>query len=151
MSINQSRRNLLKNIAGISLVALFSNSAFATEWNQNAFDSKNINDAIKKLGIDSLTESKDIILKAPDLAENSAVVPIEVISKLPNTQEIIILAEKNPFPLVGSFEITEFIDPYISIRTKLAQTSIVKVIIKANNKFYFASKEVKVTIGGCGG
>ena len=103
------------------------------------------------VGAASAQESKDIQIKAPDIAENGAVVPVEVISRIPNTQSIAIVAEKNPFPLVASFAFAAGAEGYASTRIKLGQTSNVRALVKtADGKFYAASKEVKVTIGGCG-
>ena len=125
--------------------------AFAAEWNKSGFDSKVIADALRSIGATTSTESTDILIKAPEIAENGAVVPVEVTSRIPNTEFIAILAEKNPFPLIGTFNLLNGAEGFVSTRVKLGQTSQVKVIVKADGKIYSASKEVKVTIGGCGG
>ncbi len=156
--MNQHRRALLKHFGSLGVMLgvaqsgllLKTTHAFAAEWNKNAFESKAPTDVLKKLGITQLIESKDIVIKTPELAENSSVVPIEVISHIPHTKEIFIIVDKNPYPLTANFEISEWIEPVISTRIKMAQTSIVRVIIKANNQFYGTQKEVKITIGGCG-
>ena len=124
--------------------------ALAAAWNKSAFESKAVADALKGLGATNLIETKDIIITAPDIAENGAVVPIAVTSKLPNTQSISIIAEKNPFPLTSTYDVTGA-DSYVSVRLKIGQTSNVRAIVKADGKFYTAAKEVKITIGGCGG
>jgi sulfur-oxidizing protein SoxY len=124
----------------------------AAEWNRAAFEAKALADALKNIGATNAVESKDILIKAPDIAENGAVVPIEVTSKIASTQSIAIVAEKNPFPLVASFVLPEGTEGYASTRIKLGQTSNIKVVVKAGDgKVYAASKEIKVTIGGCGG
>ncbi len=123
--------------------------ALAAPWNKGGFESKAVNDALKSLGASNLVESKDIVITAPDIAENGAVVPIAVASKIPNTQSISILAEKNPFPLAASFDITSG-DAYVSTRLKMGQTSDVRVVVKADGKYFTAVKEVKITVGGCG-
>jgi sulfur-oxidizing protein SoxY len=122
----------------------------AADWNKTAFESKALNDALKGLGGASAAESRDIIITAPDIAENGAVVPVAITSKIPNTQSISILAEKNPFPLAATFDVANGAEPYASVRIKLGQTSHVRALVKADGKFYTASKEVKVTVGGCG-
>jgi sulfur-oxidizing protein SoxY len=109
-----------------------------------------LNDAVKNLGAANLIETRDIAITAPDIAENGAVVPVAVTSKIANTQAISILAEKNPFPLAASFDIANGAEPYASVRIKMGQTSNVRAIVKADGKFYTAVKEVKVTVGGCG-
>jgi len=150
-----SRRSLLK--AAGAMVASFAAGlwgpvrAFAAEWNKSGFDSKAIADALRSIGATTSTESTDILIKAPEIAENGAVVPVEVTSRIPNTEFIAILAEKNPFPLIGTFNLLNGAEGFVSTRVKLGQTSQVKVIVKADGKIYSASKEVKVTIGGCGG
>lgn len=151
------RRSFLQLAAGAgTMVAaataglLKAGSAWAEPWNKNAFESKAVADIQKSLGVTSLADSKDITITAPDIAENGAIVPIAVTSKIPNTQSIAIIAEKNPFPLAASFAIMPGADSYVSTRVKMGQTSNVRAIVKADGKFYTAVKEVKVTVGGCG-
>jgi sulfur-oxidizing protein SoxY len=149
------RRNFLKLSGGTLAVAaaaglLKTESAWAAPWNKSAFESKAVADALKNLGASNLIESKDITITAPDIAENGAIVPIAVTSRIPNTQNISIIAEKNPFPLAASFDIGAGAEGYVSTRVKMGQTSDVRAIIKADGKFYTAVKEVKVTVGGCG-
>jgi sulfur-oxidizing protein SoxY len=107
-------------------------------------------DVMKNLGATGATESKDIVITAPDIAENGAVVPIAVSSKLPDTQQISILAEKNPFPLAATFDVSSGGEGYVSTRIKMGQTSDVWAVVKAGGKYYTARKEVKITVGGCG-
>lgn len=151
------RRNFLKLAGGAGAVAVTAaagllkpGSAWAAPWNKTAFESKAAADAIKSLGAAELVESKDITITAPDIAENGAIVPVAVTSKIPNTQSISIIAEKNPFPLAASFDISAGGEAYVSTRLKMGQTSNVRAIVKADGKFYTAIKEVKVTVGGCG-
>lgn len=155
--MKQLRRNFLKLSGGAgAMVAvaaaglLKTGAAWAAPWNKSGFESKAVADAQKSLGATSLIESKDIIITAPDIAENGATVPVAVTSKIPNTQSISIIAEKNPFPLVASFDVMSGGDSYVSTRIKMGQTSDVRAIVKAGDKFYTAVKEVKVTVGGCG-
>ena len=120
-------------------------------WNKAAFDTKSVDDTVKALGGTSAAQSGDIAITAPDIAENGAVVPVGVTSKIPNTQAIYILVEKNPNTLAAGFGIPAGTDANIATRIKMGQTSNVYAVVKADNKFYTASKEVKVTLGGCGG
>ena len=124
--------------------------AWAAPWNKTAFEAKAVAETLKGLGASNLIDSKDITITAPDIAENGAIVPVAVTSRIPNTQSIAIIAEKNPFPLAASFDIMAGGDSYVSTRLKIGQTSDVRAIVKADGKFYTASKEVKVTVGGCG-
>ncbi len=151
--MNPLRRTFLK-FSGAALAVgaglLKSGAALAATWNKAGFEAKAVADALKNLGAPNLTESKDITITAPDIAENGAVVPIAVTSKIPNTQSISIIAEKNPFPLSSTFDIANGAEGYVSTRLKMGQTSNVRAVVKADGKFYTAAKEVKITIGGCG-
>ena len=157
--MNSSRREILKGSGGTAVLALAAaaglfkpGSAWAqTAWNKAAFETKSLNDAVKALGGASATESKDIAITSPDIAENGAVVPFTIASKLPKTESIALLVEKNPNILVASFGIPEGTEPWVNTRAKMGQTSNVIALVKADGKFYYASKEVKVTLGGCGG
>lgn len=125
--------------------------AMAAEWNKAAFEGNKLPEVLKALGAGTPSESKDIEIIAPEIAENGAVVPITINSKLPNTQNISLMVEKNPNLLSASFDIPEGTDPYIVTRVKMAETSKVNALVKADGKYYVASKEIKVTMGGCGG
>jgi sulfur-oxidizing protein SoxY len=124
----------------------------AEEWNKAAFDAKDVAGALKGIGAANAADSKDIVLKAPDIAENGAVVPIEVVSNIPNSVSIAVLSLKNPLPLAASFDFANGAMPEMQVRVRLAETTMVKAVVKtADGKFYTAQKEVKVTVGGCGG
>lgn len=151
-SMKIMRRNFLKLSAAACAAAglIQAGMARAAPWNKNGFEAKTAVDAQNSLGASSLLDSKDIIITAPDIAENGAIVPIAITSKIPNTQSIAIIAEKNPFPLAASFDISAGGEAYVSTRLKMGQTSNVRAIVKADGKFYTAIKEVKITVGGCG-
>ena len=155
--MNGIRRTILKAAGGAGALAaaaaaglMTSRAAWSAPWNKQAFESKALADTLKSLGATGAVESKDIIITAPDIAENGAVVPVAVTSKIPNTQQIAIVAEKNPFPLAASMDVMPGSDAYVSLRLKMGQTSNVRAVVKADGKFYTAVKEVKVTVGGCG-
>ena len=153
--MNQSRRRMLELGGGVAALGAAAAAGLipasaAAAWNKSGFESKAVADAIKSLGATGAAESKDITITAPDIAENGAVVPIAVTSKIPNTESISIIAEKNPFPLAATFAISPGSDGYASVRIKMGQTSDVRAVVKAGGKYYTASKEVKVTVGGCG-
>ena len=152
------RRTLLRGAgAGSALYAALAagllrpGQVLAAAWNKSAFEAKTIADAVKTLGYGSAVESKDILVKAPDIAENGAVVPIDITSNIPGTQTISVLIEKNPFPFAASFDIANGALPYVALRVKVGESSNIRVVVAAAGKFYVTSKEVKVTIGGCGG
>jgi len=123
----------------------------AAEWNKAAFEAKGMPDALKAIGATGAADSHDILIKAPDIAENGSVVPVEVTSGIAGTTSIAIIAEKNAFPLVGTFDLTGGSEGFISTRIKMGQTALVRAVVTAGGKSYTAAKEVKVTIGGCGG
>ena len=151
--MNRRRRNFLRAAGGAGALAaagFIPVGAGAATWNKSGFEAKAANDAIKNLGAANLIDSKDIAITAPDIAENGAVVPVAVTSKIPNTQSISIVAEKNPFPLAATFDVANGAEPYASVRIKMGQTSNVRAIVKADGKYYTSAKEVKVTVGGCG-
>ena len=152
--MNTTRRRFTAWLAGSAALGaaglLKIGSAIAAPWNKPAFESKAVNDALKGLGAGSMAESRDIAITAPDIAENGAVVQIAVTSRIPNTQSISIVAEKNPFPLAATFDFASGVEPYAAVRIKMGETSNVRAVVKADGRFYTAAKEVKVTVGGCG-
>ena len=152
------RRKFLRTLAlGGTYVATFAVGwlrpvrLLAAEWNKAAFDAKVLADALKSIGATAAADSDQIQLKAPEIAENGAIVPVEITSRIPGTQTIYIIADKNPQPLVAIFDITAGLEPFISTRIKMGESSKVRVLVKAGGQFYVATQEVKVTIGGCGG
>ena len=153
--MNQLRRTLLKVTGAVFLTSsagIFKvGHVLAATWNKTGFEAKIPGDALKALGATTTTPSKEIIITAPDIAENGAQVPITVSSKLPSIQSISIVVDKNPFPLSSTFDLVNGAEGYVSTRIKMGQTSNVIAVVKADGKFFSTSKEVKVTIGGCGG
>ena len=143
----------LLGVAAIAIVAgpLHSLRALAAAWNKPAFDARAVPDMLKALGVSNAVESDKIDLKAPEIAENGAIVPVEITSAIPGTESIIIVAEKNPQPLVAQFDILPSMEPFISTRIKMGESARIRVLVKAGGKVHTASREVKVTIGGCGG
>jgi len=142
---------VLAALAAIGVLSEEEALAQQQAWNKAAFETKNLNDAIKALGGAGVAESKDIAITVPDIAENGAVVPVAVASRVAGTQNIYILVEKNPNILAAGFALPQGTEPNVSTRIKMGQTSNVLAVVKANNQFFVASKEVKVTLGGCGG
>jgi sulfur-oxidizing protein SoxY len=148
------RREALKQslaVAGLlGAAGILPTSAFA--FTKAAFDAKTINDAIRAFGGSLPVESKDVTLTAPEIAENGAVVPMVIATSLPNVKALLLLVEKNPYALIAKFDINDSIEPHFSTRAKMAQTSdVYAVALTRDNKAFFAKKEVKVTLGGCGG
>ncbi len=155
--MNTIRRTFLKvtGTAGALAVAaaaglVTSGRAWSQSWNKQGFESKALADVMKALGATSAAESRDIVITAPDIAENGAVVPVAVTSRIPNTESISIVAEKNPFPLAASFGIANGAESHVSTRIKMGQTSNVWAVVKADGKYFSSKKEIKITVGGCG-
>lgn len=157
MRMDSGRRKVLQGTGGMAFMALamaaglVKPGAARAEWNKAAFDTKSFNEALKAMGGGPATESKDIAITSPDIAENGAVVPFTAASRIPNTESISFLVEKNPSILAATFDIPKGTEPWVNTRLKMGQTSNVFAVVKADGKFYYASKEVKVTLGGCGG
>ena len=120
-------------------------------WNEQAFGAKTAADALQGIGASGAAASKDIVIEAPQIAENGAVVPIEISSNIPGTTALAVVIEKNPFPLTGRFEFKEGAAPFVKLNVKMGETSDVRVVATAGGKSFTAAREIKVTIGGCGG
>jgi sulfur-oxidizing protein SoxY len=153
------RRTLLKGAgatgalaAAIAAGVLKPSKVLAAEWNRAAFDAKDLGGALKGLGAASPADNSGIVIKAPDIAENGAVVPVDVVSNIPNTISLAVLVDKNPLPLTSAFDFANGALPELALRLKMGQTSLVEAVAKtADGKYFIAKKEVKVTVGGCGG
>ena len=155
--IDPSRRTILKRAGAFGVLAMGlvsglvkSSNAMAAQWNSAGFESKAMADALKALGAGKPVESGDIVIIAPEIAENGAVVPVAVTSRIPNTQQISIIAEKNPRPLMATFDVSNGGEGYVSTRIKMGETSNVWAVVKADGNFFAAKKQVKITVGGCG-
>lgn len=155
--MNKQRRNVLKLGTVLSLAVtagiLRPEQAWAVqqEWNKAAFTATKVDEVIKAFGGDQAAQSDKITLVAPDIAENGAVVPVGVNSDLPNTTQISILVPKNPNALAAHFDLAGDTLPEVATRIKMGGTSDVYALVKADGKFYTVHKEIKVTLGGCGG
>lgn len=149
-----NRRETLKQcavLAGLLASAGFPQFAHAA-YNKAAFDAKSVPDAIKAAGGSSLTESAEVTLTAPDIAENGAVVPLAASTSLAGVKHILILVEKNPTALIAQFHVSDAIEANFATRAKMGQSSdVYAVAIMQDGKALWSKKEVKVTLGGCGG
>ncbi len=152
------RRSFLKSTmaAGATSVAvgmgvLSPNMAFAEAHGKDPFKAKSVDDVFKILGISEPATSDKIKIKAPEIAENGAVVPVGITSEVEGTTEIIIITANNPTPLAAKYTFGEGAIPAIKSRFKMGKTTDVIALVKAGDKFYTAKANVKVTKGGCGG
>ena len=151
----QTRRQTLKQsalVAGLLAgTGLF--PQYAQAFNADAFAAKSLTDALKALGVSAApAESADVTLTAPDIAENGAVVPFAAATSLPNVKQMLLMVEKNPNALLAVFNVTPEVQPSFSTRGKMGESSDVYAIaITDDGKALYAKKEVKVTLGGCGG
>ena len=154
-----SRREMLSRsahvatlLAAVGLLPQLAHAQAAPGFNAEAFAAKTMAEVMKALGGSAPAESKDISVTGPDIAENGAVVPIGASTALPGVKRLLILVEKNPSMLAAVFNVTDAIDANISTRVKMGQSSNVFAVAMMNDgKVLFAQKEVKVTLGGCGG
>ena len=155
--MNNQRRETLKAGGGLGVLGLLAAAGLIkpelaeAAWNKSAFDAKTLDTAMSAMGAGKPAESADVQITAPDIAENGAVVPFGVVSNLPNTEQISIMIEKNPNMLAATFDIPAGTLPDVQTRVKMGQTSDVYAVVKADGKYYMAKKEIKVTLGGCGG
>ncbi|MFZ6819694.1 thiosulfate oxidation carrier protein SoxY [Undibacterium sp. Ji22W] len=151
--MNTTRRSLLKTVSMFGILAaagvITSKEALAYDL-RAGFDAKSLSEALSVLG-GTAVDSKDITITSPDIAENGAVVPVSVNTSIPNTTEIYIFVEKNPNPLAAVFMIPAETESTVQTRLKMGQSTNVLVVVKAGGKLFSATKETKVTLGGCGG
>lgn len=145
------RRLMLKSLLAVTALAALPRQLLAATRPTTAFESTDLNKAIAGLYKQAATDSDQITLKIPDIAENGAVVPVSVSTELKNVESISLFVDENPTPLAASFELGPRAEPSISLRIKMGSTSQVRALVKADGKLYSTGKEVKVTIGGCGG
>jgi sulfur-oxidizing protein SoxY len=157
-----SRREALKAIGllaalaatpGRALGQMAGAAAPGIQWNAAAFNAQTVAEALKALGAGTPPPTTDVTWGAtPEIAENGAVVPVSVTSKIPGTEAIAILIEKNPNKLAANFSFPEGTAPALSTRVKMSESSMVYALVKTkDNKYFLATREIKVTLGGCGG
>jgi sulfur-oxidizing protein SoxY len=146
--MHPTRRTILGALAALLAQPL---AALAAAWNKDAFGAKSAADALKALGAGGAAPSKEVVIEAPEIAENGAVVPIEITSNVRGTSALIVVIDHNPFPLVARFDFMEGALPYVKLNVKMGETSEVRAIAQAGAGYHLATKEIKVTIGGCGG
>jgi sulfur-oxidizing protein SoxY len=150
-----NRRDLLSHsgkVAGLLATAGLLPQLAHAAYNAQAFDVKSMAELVKLLGGNAPAESKDISVTAPDIAENGAVVPVTVGTSLPGAKRLMLLVEKNPNVLAALFDVSDAVDASFATRVKMGQSSnLYAVAMMGDGKVLFAQKEVKVTLGGCGG
>ena len=156
--MSDSRRVLLRqslSVAGaLAAAGLWPGPAWAQApsggWNAAAFDGRSLADVVKALGASKPVLSRDVTLTAPDIAENGAVVPMEVSTALPGVRRLALLVEKNPTVLMAVFDLSEAVDASVSLRVKMAESSnVYAVAILGDARVLYAVKDVRVTLGGC--
>jgi sulfur-oxidizing protein SoxY len=141
------RRNFLLGL--LSIIILAPINALAAIWNKAAFEAVKLDDASQILDINGETVSQQIQITAPDRAENGAIVQVEVKSNIANTEAIAILVEKNPTPLIANFMFSNGAEPFVITRIKMAESSDIKVVVKAGNQYFTNSRNVVVLENGC--
>jgi sulfur-oxidizing protein SoxY len=157
--MNHLRRRLLRGGTSFAMIApwlgsglLAPSRVLAAEWNRPAFTARNVADALKSYGAASAGESRDVVVTAPEIAENGAKVEIEINSQIPATRSIAVFADKNPMPLCAALEFSGNALPFCRVQLKLAESTRIRAVVRAGDgKTYVAFRDVKVTLGGCGG
>lgn len=154
----KTRRDMLQHGAAVATLLMGAGllpavaRAQAGGYNAGAFETKSMADLMKALGAGAPTESKDVTVTGPDIAENGAVVPLGAATTLVGAKSLLILVEKNPSVMTSMFELTDAVEPSVSTRVKMGQSSNVYAVAMMNDgRVLYAQKEVKVTLGGCGG
>jgi sulfur-oxidizing protein SoxY len=157
-----NRRDALRTLGLIAAVAAVPRpvrgqtagaAAPGIQWNAAAFNAQSVDEALRALGAGTPAPTTEVTWgSTPEIAENGAVVPVSVTSKIPGTEAIAILIEKNPNKLAGSFYFPEGTAPALTARVKMSESSMVHALVKTkDNRYFLASREIKVTLGGCGG
>lgn len=157
--MNPLRRKLLGGSASAALLApligsglLVPGRVLAAEWNRNAFTARSMGDALKAYGSATAAETRDIVINAPEIAENGAKVEIEISSNLANTRSLAVFGDKNPMPLCATLDFLPPALPYARVQLKLAESTRLRIVAKTTDgKSHVAFRDVKVTLGGCGG
>lgn len=157
----RQRRSVLKAMAAVGAAALAAGCgllprpAFAAtdapKWPADAFKQKSEDDALKMLFGKTAEPSSKVKLDTPEIAENGAVVPVSVSTDLPGVTSIAIFVAENPYSLAAMYRLSDGTPPLVGSRLKMAKTTDVVAVVEAGGKLYSAKKEVKVTVGGCGG
>jgi sulfur-oxidizing protein SoxY len=150
-----TRREMLSTgaqVAGLLAAAGLLPVSAQAAWNSAAFDAKTMADVAKAFGGSAPAASSGVTVSGPDIAENGAVVPVGCASTLPGVKRLMLLVEKNPNVLAAVFDVNDSIDASFNTRVKMGQSSnVYAVAMTGDGKFHFAQKEIKVTLGGCGG
>ena len=156
--MNSLRRCLLKSVGSTGAIGallaaglLKPTQVLAADWQRQAFAAHGIKESLKAWGAENSTETRDIVINAAEISENGAQVPIEIVSHVAGTQSLAIFVEKNPMPLAASFSFGNGATAQVRLQLKMAESSRIRVLVKAaDGKTYHASREIKVTLGGCG-
>lgn len=148
----QARRGILRRLLQVAVWSATVSAwrpLWAAVWNQQAFEAMKIDLAIRAAGIVDPQTSQDIVLNAPEIAENGAQVPIDVTSRIDGTEHIFLFADRNVQPYIADFAISARMEPFVATRVKMGETSPLRVFVLAKGKFYTTARDVQVTIGGC--
>lgn len=156
---SELRRKFLREGIGASLLLpliggglLLPGRVLASEWKTRAFTARSTADALQQLAVSGATESRDIVINAPEIAENGAKVDIEIASNLPGTRSLLLLADRNPMPLCAELNFAGNALPYAKVQVKLAESTRVRALARTSDgRTHVAIREIKVTLGGCGG
>lgn len=148
--MKSDRRTVAKALALAAAGMLLPIRLLAARWNKAAFEADDLSDSLRYIGAGALVDSDRIHFKAPEIAENGSIVPIEIESRLPDTETIYVLAEKNPEPLVASYTFLPGAEAFVATRIKMGESAKLMIVVKAGSRYFSTSRFVKVTIGGCG-
>lgn len=145
------RRRLLRLAVGLVAGLALPWRALAVARNRPAFDARVLDEALAAAGVADAEPTDALLLRAPDIAENSALVHVEIESRLPRTEVLWLFAERNPQPLVAQFDLLPGMEPFLAVRIKMNESAHLRVVARAGGRHYFVRRETKVTLGGCAG
>jgi len=136
-------------LAAALAAGILTPSELLAAWNQRAFDAKGLADALGASGLSGSAQSRDIVIDAPEFAENGAFVPVQITSNIAGTEAIAIFIDRNPYPYIARFDLSGSAQPFLALRVRVAESSPLRVLVAAGGKYYSATKGVQVTAGGC--
>lgn len=154
--MDSRRRDVLKAGGGLGIWSVLAAAGIVTPAqaqdarNVAAFEATTLDDALRALGAGNAAESGAIRIGVPDVAEDGRAVALSVASDIPRTEQIVILIEENPYKVAASFRLSGAMAPSIQTRVKMARSTRVHVLVKADGRLFAARREVTVTVGGCG-
>lgn len=138
-------------LMGAFLAGMLKPGILLAAWNEHAFNAKDLPEVLRALGMNTAAQSKEIAVDVPEVSENGASVPVQITSRIPDTQSISVFVDRNPWPYIAHVEFVKDALPFVALRLRVAETSPVRAVVRARGSYYLAVKDVRVVAGGCVG